>query len=145
MVRNPFRHGRWLAWLLLDKGSPVGEFPSRWSLTWNTRSVRQDQVEHYWSEGARAGVVPCVEAWLFSVRVRRWFGRPLTFWRTEQVVQVFTTGPRDTDRALPTATFERSHSFAVEADAWQDFAIHQGVIRSRLVGESRSPYRVKEG
>lgn len=132
--------GRWLAWLLFDQALPDGTVPTRRHLTWRTRSVQQEQVDHYWSEPS-PGVVPCVETHLFRLDVTRWFAPPITLWRTEVLVQVFAPGlPGWGSDFTPVTNLTRNRSFGSERDARADYVAHQGDIRAALAGESRNPH-----
>lgn len=129
--------GRWLAWLLLDHCQPGDGMPSRRQLVWNTRRVETSQPLYYWSEGwDYPGTVPCVETHLIRLDVTRWIGQPLTLWRTEVTVQVWTG---------QVVSLERERSFAEEAAARADFRAHCEPLREQLPAESRTPAEHAEG
>lgn len=120
------RTGRWLAWLLHDGCAAEPDVPSRRSLTWNTRTVQQEQVGYYYSERG-PGWVPCVEAWLHRIEVRRRFGPDLLLWRTRTTIQVPGSGP---------IMFKRSRSFGDAAAASREFQA-AAAVRQHLAGEGR--------
>lgn len=132
------RDGRWAAWLLLDLCEPgpsqADKLPPRRTLLWSTRSAHQQEVDHYWSQPGRAGVVPAVETALYRITLRRWWGEPLTLWRTAATVQVW---------ADQIVTLRRDRAFADEHAARQDFAAHGAALRETLAGESRPRYQIR--
>lgn len=132
------RTGRWLAWLLLDMCQPgTGQqLPSRRSLAWRTRRVDQIQRNYYWSEGwDKPGTVPCVETHMVELVVTRWFGRPLTLWRTEVSIQVW---------AGQVVNLERHRSWSDEAAARADYQAHCAPLRAQLPTVSRTPAEWQE-
>lgn len=132
------RDGRWVAWLLLDMCEPgasqADKLPPRRTLRWSTRSAQQQELDHYWSQPGQAGVVPAVETALYRITLRRWWGAPLTLWRTAVTVQVWV------DQVV---TLRRDRAFADEHAARQDFAAHGAGLRQTLAGESRPRYQLR--
>ncbi|MFI6228671.1 hypothetical protein ACIBCR_15320 [Micromonospora echinospora] len=124
---NPLSTGRWLAWLMHDRCLPDSGIPTRRNLTWNTRRVRQQQADHYWSEPG-PGMVPCVETHLHRLDITRRIGAPITLWRVSVSVQVFAAGQ--------VADFERHRSYSSEQAARDDFAAHRGQVRACLTGRA---------
>lgn len=126
------RTGTWLAWLLLDEHEPDDCMPPRWELTWNTRRVQHEQVDYYWSEPGRAGVLPCVEAWLHRLHVTRRLGEPFDLWRTQITAQVPVAGQA--------VNLERRRSFSTgfQAEARAEFAMAAHVRRS--LGRQTRPF-----